>query len=475
MIICFLAMMILILTEKINRVIVAISGALITYYTIIYIDGKDFSVIVGMLFGTPTDGFVNLRSLILIIGIMIIIEIADESGLFQLVAAYVIKRSNGNPVQLMIIFCFLAVISSAILNNIVTVMMLIPLTIMISRILNTNPTPYILTQAVLVNIGGTIFSISSIPNILITTESNISFSEFFLNIGIFSFIVVCLTIPFFLFLYKSQLTYPDENLVEILHEFDVWNVVQSKGLFFTSLVSIITLILAFFFIPTNILPPDIIAISLAMILVFITHFQKVDEDAILKKLDYQLLLYLLGIFVIAGGLEETGVIATLGLYLNNLGGHLNPLLQILFIMWISAILSSLIDNIPITKVLIPVVHDFIPSTITGESAKRYYYGLSIGANWGDNLTPLGDNILVVNISAKNKRPIKIMDFWRLGFVTTIYQLVLATIYFTLLFDQVLGLIIILIVVVIIGSFWLLSYRIKGISEFKNKFRNLVVG
>lgn len=468
-------MMILILTEKFNRVVVAISGALVTYYTLLFIDGKDFSVIVGMLFGTPTDGFVNLRSLILIVGIMIIIEIADESGLFQLVAAYVIKRSNGNPIQLMIIFCFLAVISSAILNNIVTVMMLIPLTIMISRILNTNPTPYILTQAVLVNIGGTIFSISSIPNILITTESGISFSEFFLNIGIFSFIVVCLTIPFFLFLYKSQLTYPDESLVETLQEFDVWNVVQSKQLFFTSLFSIIVLIASFFIIPADIIPPDIIAMTLAMILVFVTHFLHVDEDMILKKLDYQLLLYLLGIFVVAGGLEETGVITTLGLYLNNVGGHLNPVVQVLFIMWISAILSSIIDNIPITKVLIPVVHDFIPSNVSAESAKKYYYGLSIGANWGDNLTPLGDNILVVNIATKNKRPIKMIDFWRLGFVTTVYQLILASIYFILLFDLGLGLIIIVAIAILVGIFWLLSYKIKGLSEIKNRFRTIIVG
>ena len=319
MTICFIIVILLILTEKINRAVVAIAGAIITYYTLIFIDGYDFSVVVGLLFGTPADGFVNFKSLILIFGMMIIIQIAEEAGVFQFLAAYVIKKSNGNPISLMVIFCLLAVMCSAILNNIVTVMMLIPLTIMISRILNTNPTPYILSEAVLVNIGGTIFSISSIPNILITTEANISFPDFLLNVGLFSIIVVLLTVPFFLFLYKPQLTYPDEELVAILEEFDVWNVVRSKGLFFTSLLSIIVLIIAFFIVPPSVLPPDMIAITVAIAMLFITYFQDVDGELILKRLDYQLILYLLGIFAIAGGLEITGVIGSIGSILKNFG------------------------------------------------------------------------------------------------------------------------------------------------------------
>jgi Na+/H+ antiporter NhaD/arsenite permease-like protein len=466
---------ILILTEKINRSIVAISGAVVTYYTLIVFGGLDYSVIVGLLFGTETDGYVNLRSLILIIGIMFIIQIAEEAGVFQFLAAYVIKRSNGNSVSLMIIFCFLAVFLSAILNSIVTVMILIPLTIMISRILNTNPSPYILTQAVIVNIGSTVFSISSISNILITTTSNISFRDFLFNVGIFSIIVAFLTVPFFLFLYKSQLTDPDEELVKILAEFDVWNVVPSKKLFFTSCFSIVVLIVAFFIIPPETLAPDMIAITIALVLIFITHFQGIDEELILNKLNYQLLLYLLGIFTIAGGLEITGVISELGLLLNQVGGGFEPLIQVLFIMWVSALLSSMIDNIPITKVLIPIVDNFIPNSVPNHVSNNYYYGLAFGSNWGDNLTPMGDNILVVNLAEQNKRPIKLFDFWRLGFFTTLYQLSLASLYFILLFNLILGVIILIILIFLVFLIWLTSFKVKSLSSVKIKFKNLIVG
>ena len=475
MIVSFIIVVLLILSEKINRAIVAIAGAVVTYYTLVFIDGKDFSVVVGIIFGTSEDGFVNLKSLILIFGMMVVIGIAEEAGVFQFLAAYVIKKSNGNPISLLVIFCFLAVICSAILNNIVTVMMLIPLTIMISRILNTNPTPYILSEAVLVNVGGTIFSISSIPNILITTESGITFPDFLFNVGLFSILVVILTVPLFLFLYKPDLTYPDDELVEILAEFDVWNVVQSKALFFTSLLSIIALIGAFFIIPPEVLSPDMIAITIAIMLLFITYFQDVDGELILKKLDYQLILYLIGIFAIAGGLEITGVINTIGTELKSIGHGFSPLVQVLFIMWIAAILSSVVDNIPITKILLPIVHDFIPATSSPQVSKNYYYGLAFGANWGDNLTPLGDNILIVNLAQQNKRPIKIFDFWRLGFVTTVYQLILATLYFTLLFNLLLGIILIGIILCSIIILMVLSMKITWLSQFKLTIRKTIVG
>ncbi|OLS27102.1 MAG: Arsenical pump membrane protein [Candidatus Heimdallarchaeota archaeon LC_3] len=475
MIVCFILVIFFILLNKINRAIVSISGAVITYYILIFFEGKDYSIVVDLLFGTPDDGFVNLRTIILIIGIMFIVQIAEQAGVFQFLAAYVIKRSNGNPILLMIIFCFLAVGLSAILNNIITVMILIPLTILISRILNTNPTPYILTQAVLVNIGGTIFSISSIPNILITTASNISFGEFFLNVGLFSIIVVCLTIIFFIFLYKSELTKPDDHLIETLAQFDVWNVVQSKKLFFTSLLGIIVLLLSFLIIPVELVPPDIIAITIAMIMVIVTYFQNVDENKILNKLDYQLILYLLGIFVIAGGLEVTGIIDSIASLLNNLGSNLTTLTQIISIMWIAAILSSLIDNIPITKVLVPIVDDFIPESASSEINKRYFYGLSMGANWGDNLTPLGDNILVINLAEQNNRPIRIFDFWRLGFITTMFQLMIASLYFIILFDVVFGAFFIGILLLAYFSLWILNHKFEIMSDVMDKIRNIIIG
>lgn len=427
-----------------------------------------------MMLGSQADGYVNLHSLILIIGMFYIVNIADEAGVFQFIAVIAVKQSNAKPIYLMTIFAFIAVIFSALLNNILTVMILIPLTITVSRILNINPTPYILTQAVLVNIGGTVFSISSIPNILIVTSQGITFTDYFINVGIFSIIVAFLSILFFLFLYKPKLKIPRDELIDSLGQFDVWNVVQNRVFLFEAAGAFVILIIAFFTIPPDLIPPDMIAMTIAMILTILSSLHGLDTKKIIQRFDFELILYLLGIFVIAGGLEYSGVIDQIGVFIKNLGG--GGYTEIIIIMWFAAFLSSLIDNIPITKVLIPIV-----DTIASSSAapnNLYYYSLSIGANWGDNLTPLGDNILVLNLASQHKRPISMKTFWKLGFVTTLYQLCIASLYFTLQLQPFLGVVLTGTVIALICLIAILKKIGSKRTRFRidkniNRFRQLI--
>lgn len=472
----FIFTVILILTEKLNRAIVALSGALITYLVLTFLENKDFSVIMELLFGTTDDGFVNFHSLLLILGIMFIVQISDEVGTFQFVAIYAIKLSKGKPKNLMTILAVLAVFFSAIVNNILTVMILIPLTITTSRMLDLDPKPYILTQAVLVNLGGTIFSISSIPNILINTYAEITFRQYFLNVGLFSILAAAITILFDLFLYEKHLVEPEKKLVETLAGFNPWNVIQNRRLFYSTVVSFVTLMLSFLFVPPNIVPPDIIALIIAMVLTIISGFSGMDAGEIIKKFDYELLFYLLGIFVIAGGMELVGIINFLGKNFSKLGTT-SPVLQILLILWFSAILSSLIDNIPITQVLIPIVGIITTGLTTNRN--QYFYSLSIGANWGDNLTPLGDNILVVQLSKKHKRPISIKSFWKLGFISTLVQLFCATIYFLLILKHPLGFISLLVVLTLIVTIWVVLKFAPGKTKVKlelllDRFRMAII-
>jgi hypothetical protein len=148
-------------------------------------------------------------------------------------------------------------------------------------------------------------------------------------------------------------------------------------------------------------------------------------------------------------------------------------------MWIAAFSSSLIDNIPITKVLIPIVDDMAVNTSSLLNRNRYFYSLSIGANWGDNLTPLGDNILVLNIAKDNNRPISIKTFWKLGFITTLYQLFLATLFFILILSFYLGILILMVIGVIIGFIIFLikkgPFKIQsGIDKVIFMIRNFII-
>ena len=477
---CFLAVVVLLFTNKLNRAIASITAAIITYFVLVFSEGKGFDIIVKLLFGSTEDNFVNLHSLILIVGMMFIVQISDEAGLFQFLGVLAIKITKGRPLALMSVLCTLSVFFSALINNLLTVMILIPLTITISRILNIDPTPYIITEAVMVNIGGTFFSISSIPNILIVTASlktdtPISFNQFFVNVGLFSLLVAGVTIGFFIFLYRQELKEPRKRMVSTLEEFNPWNFVQNRILLFASIGSLVVLIVLLVAINSPTITPDIIALSIAMILTIFSTFFGIKPGDIMKKFDIELLLYLLGIFVVAGGLEEVKIIDAIGNALSNIGSS-NPAFQAIVIIWISAFLSSLIDNIPITKVLIPVVG------IMSQGSNMAFYGLSFGANWGDNLTPLGDNVLVLNIAEQNNRPVKIKTFWKIGFTTTILQLILVTLYFTFFSTQtyLIGLITSIVLILIVGIVFIISKygneQVKSyVNKFINKFRTIVIG
>lgn len=475
--ICFIVVIVIIFTEKINRAIVAITAALITYFTLIFIDGHEFSKLVDLLFGTQDDGFVNLHTLILIVGMMFIVQISDEAGLFQFIGVLAIKLSKGKPIALMAILCTLSATFSAVISNILAVMILIPLTITISRILNIDPTPFILTEAIMVNVGGTFFSISSIPNILIVTDTGIGFNDFFINVGLFSLLVAGLTLLFFIFLYRKELKSPTKGMVNTLEEFNVWNFVQSRRLLYASMCSLVVLMISFIAIPSYIIPPDIIALTIAMFLTLFSTFNGINPKTIIQKFDFELLFYLLGIFVVAGGLEVTGVIDIIGGALFKIGA-ISPFLNVIVIIWAAAFLSSLIDNIPITKIMIPVVGLMSdPATLF---PNQNYYALSFGANWGDNLTPMGDNILVMNIAEQHKRPIKMKAFWKLGFTTTIVQLILVTIYFTVIYHLITGISIILAIIILLGTVFIFSkygneQTKKIIEKTFTKFRTKVIG
>jgi len=274
-------------------------------------------------------------------------------------------------------------------------------------------------------------------------------------------------------LYKKELIIPEEGTI-VLSEFNIWNVVQNRRLLYQSTGAIIGVMVLFIVIPSSFIPPDMIALSIALILIVIS---KLDPKEVINKVDFELLLYLLGIFVIAGAFEILGVAEFLGMLIFNLRSG-NPFFQLIIILWISSFLSSAIDNIPITKVLIPVIGN-IPNGGGLIPASQSFYSLAIGANWGDNLTPLGDNILVVNLAEQNKRPISFKQFFKIGFITTIYQLSIVSLIFTLMFQFILGLIILLILSILLtGIFIFYKYSPRKIQikieQYSKKLKDKII-
>ncbi len=278
----FVAIVVVILLEKMNRAIISLIGALGAFLALTFIDGAGFMTFIEFMFGNALDNYVNFHSLLLILGMSIIVQICYDAGVFQFIAFSLVKTTRGKAMHLLIMLCFLTFVLSSILNNIMTVMIMIPLSITMSRILAIDPRPYILTQAILVNVGGILFPISSIPGILVATAAGIPFIDFFIGIGLFAFVLLGITLALFYVIYKPKLAQPQPEYVEALAEFNAWNFVQDRPLLIKSIVTLLAVLVCFIAIPSDLLSPDIIALSAAVILVVIS---KVKSDDLVGKLN----------------------------------------------------------------------------------------------------------------------------------------------------------------------------------------------
>ena len=440
LVITFLVMIVLIAIGTFDRFIVALGAALVAFFVLYFLEGATFAVFVSLVIGSPGDNYVNFHALILILGMMIIVVIAIEGGLFHFIAFRLIQMTKGEPKRLLIVFCTLAMFMTAILNDFLTVLILIPLTVTICRILDIDPFPYIIAQAITIKLGATMLMISSISTILITSYLAISFVDYFIRVGLISILIFGLTILFFLAIFQNRLKKPRKG-IDMLLSYKVWDFIPNKSLMFKSTFILIIVILGFIFIPSTLISPDIIAMSCAVILLFIS---KIDSKEIMKKIDFKIILYLMGIFIISGALEYVGFVEDLGIFMAGFGSN-DILITFLISLWFSAIVSSCIDNVPVCRILIPTV-GIMTNQYSYNEKVLIYSGMIYGINWGDNLSPFGDTLFVAAVAEENKVKFKMFEFFKIGFITTIFQLCVVTIIFSLILRPVIGVILLLIAI-----------------------------
>ncbi len=446
---CFVALILIIITNKLNKAIAAIGFALVTFFTMIIFEDTTPTLFVTFLVGEPTE-YVNLHSILLILGMLLIIQVCHEGGVFQFLAFKLIQMTGGKPSLMLFVLGFLSVIITAFVNNILSVFILIPLTVVASRILSIDPRPYIMVEGIVVKLGAVVFIISSVSNIIIATYATITFAEFFIYVGLYAWVLFGITAIFFHFYYRNKLMVPKKRLIEVFKSFNVWNYVPDRKLFMKCIITLAVVFVSFIVIPADIIPPDIVALTGGLVLVVIS---KLDGKDVVKRLDLELLLYIMCIFIITGALEELDFITAIGNGLQGISAG-NVLLSIILVLWISAGLSSAVDNIPITKVLLPAI-GIVTQGFPPMAMKSVFFGMAYGINLGDNLTPAGDTIVVLNVAEQNERPLNISEMAKIGFIAAIIHLVAITIYFTLIFEPVIGISILGFTGLIIGFlvFW----------------------
>ena len=437
---------VLIIAGKMNRLLAAFIGAIIAAFFLLYVDKVNVSIVVGFIFGSENS---NLHTILFIFGMMIIITACKKSGVFNYIAFRLIKLSKGKSRYILVILCSFTFIFSSISMNILCIFIVIPLTITICKILRINPIPFILSEGMVVNTGGLLFVISSIPNILISNSINWSFPEYFQEVGIFSIFLFAISVIFLLRYNEKKLETPENNYIERLMDYDPWMFVASKSNFYKSFTMLVVTILSVIILPLfSTLEIDVISLSGGIITALLIFNKKFES--LWKDLDLELIFYLFCILFVSEAIQYTGILNFVAYGINNVTSG-NTVATTLVLLWISGLLSSVVHNAPITKIFIPIVNDI---STTG-TQHTMFSAVSIGTTLGENLSTMGDNLVLILMVRDYGFELTFSTFMKLGAIITLIQLISSSVYLVMRIsiDMFLIGIIILIGIVLILYFY----------------------
>ncbi|CEP47008.1 ArsB/NhaD family transporter [Paraclostridium sordellii] len=410
----FSLVMLAIISEKINRAVAAMTGALLM-------------VIFNIVSFEHGLSHIDFNTIGVLIGMMLFVSVVKNSGLFEYVAILSAKKSKGDPWKIMLCFIILTAILSAVLDNVTTVLLIGPMTIVITQILKINPVPFLITQILASNIGGTATLIGDPPNIMIGSAANLSFIDFVINLGPVVIIILFFTIICFRFMFKKHL-YVDDKYKEEILKLDESKAIKDKPLLIKSIIMIILILLGFVLHNIIHIESSIIALTGATVMMFIG---KQDIDEILSSIEWSTIAFFGGLFVVVGGLVEVGIIDFIASYLINATSG-NLALTMLVILWLSAIISSFLDNIPFVATLIPLI---LTMQAQGVDVTPIWWATSLGACLGGNGTLIGAsaNIVLSNVGDKNGYPISFKSYFKIGFPLMLLSIVISTFYLLICF------------------------------------------
>ena len=413
-IVIFLVTMAAIMTEKLHRTVAAVAGALLLILT-------------GVLSVESGFSYVDLNTLGVLIGMMLFVAVVKNSGIFEYIAIKAAKIAKGRPWPLMVWVALSTAVWSAFLDNVTTVLLIGPMTLAITSMLRINPIPFFMTQIMASNIGGTATLIGDPPNIMIGSAAGLSFTDFITNTGVAVLFVLAATIVCFYFIYGRKLHVEPEAMDSIL-QLDENKAIKDRSLLIKSVVMILLVVFGFVFHSQLHLESCTIALTAAAVMLLIG---RQDVEEIVAGVEWTTILFFTGLFIVVGGLQETGVIQILANGLMDLTeGHMT--LTILLILWVSAIVSSFLDNIPFVATLIPLI---LTMQSSGVDVTPLWWAVSLGACLGGNGTLIGAsaNVVLSGISNRHGFPITFASYFKVGFPLMLVSVAISTVFLLLRF------------------------------------------
>lgn len=366
---------------------------------------------------------IDFNTLGLLIGMMILVTITRRTGVFEAVAIWAARFTGGKPLRLLALLAFITATASAFLDNVTTVLLIVPVTLTLTDKLEVNPTPFLIAEVIASNIGGTATLIGDPPNIMIGSAVGLDFNAFLLHLTPVIFIILLATIALLLLIYRKDLQVTDENRQAIL-QLNFKEEIKDWQLLKKSLIVLGITIIAFIFHGVFHLESATIAFTGAILLMLVSREEPED---IFLHIEWPTIFFFVGLFVLVGGLKATGVIGELAHWTLTVT-HGDLLQTTLIVLWVSAIASAFIDNIPFVATMIPLILEM--GQLSGMTLDPLWWSLSLGACLGGNGTLIGAsaNVIVAGIAEKNGISLTFNHYLKIAFPLMIVSIIISHIY-----------------------------------------------
>ena len=367
-------------------------------------------------------GFIDMRLIFLLLGIMIVVEVAERSGLFRFGALYAVKVSRGNPSILFVSVCVIAAAVSVFLSDPTAMLLIAAAMATITKLLRYDPVPYFISAMIMINLGGTSTLIGSVSNMIIGVDAGIGFTEFVGYLGVCEIALWALTIFVLYMLFKSRLGEKKE-----LPKYDPWESVEDKKLFYRSIFILILLVVLFLTLETFGIGIEAVALGCAILALALSG---ADPTEIFKKLDWETIFFIAGFMFVVGGLESSGFLKDLSTQLfqavgtSDLGASMTTL-------WFSGLASTGVSNIAIALTFTPIIRG-----ASGLNSPAVWSALILGTNLGGATTPLSGAVTMMAIGALKREGISVSftEITKVGVITSLVQLGFASLYLIVRFN-----------------------------------------
>lgn len=347
--------------------------------------------------GSESSSGINWATIIFIAGMIVMVEGMAKAGFFRWLCLTIAKAVKYKVMPILVTFMIMSAVLSMFIDSITVILFLAAVTVELSQLLKFSPVPMVLAEIFCANLGGSATMCGDPPNIIIGTALGYSFADFLTNTGLIAGIALIAIIIFFFFAFKKELTANKDEKIDPSTFPNPGDAIENKKDFIVStIIFIIAIVLLVTHAQTG-LTVAFIGVVIALI-TLITSFKHIG--VILKKVDYKTLLFFVGLFIVVGGLEQTGVLEMIASFIEKVCGG-NVFAMVLIIMWISAIASAFVDNIPFAATMVPVIKSLAATTV-GAQLPVLAYALSVGTDIGGSATPIGASANVVGTSVISK-------------------------------------------------------------------------